>query len=170
MRKIFSVVQPASGWTDVTRSVVGVEVDGLNLSVSVLSGAHLHEAAFVALLRGPLASALKEAAKYERKNPVRTEVETGMSGRRKFIIHWTESVGSFFRPRRKEVLYISGNRKIATVDCFLPDLILFLGDLNDSESEEVTFREIPEIDTEGYRFVDRYVAGDLVEKFLEEAV
>lgn len=165
MRKIFSILQPASGWTNSTRSVVGVEVRGLNLSISILSGANLHEASFVALLRGPLAGPLREAAKYVRKNPVRIEIERGMSGRRAFIIHWTERIGSFFRPRRKEVLYISGTDKIAHVDCFLPDLVLFLPNLR-SYDDPVDIREVPEIDRQAYCWVQRHEADELVEHFL----
>jgi len=168
MRKIFSISQPASGWTHSTRSVVGVEVNGLELSISVLAGAHLHEAAFVALLRGPLAEHLRRAANYERVNPVRADVESGMSGWRSFIVHWCESVGSFYRPKSKEVLYISGFDKIAGVECFLPDLILFLPCLGEYD-EPVEIREIPEIDPNQYRYFSTGSALELVEEFLSPA-
>lgn len=175
IRKIFKITQPDSGWTDSTRSIVGVEISDYELVIEVISGANLHETAFIALLRGPLAEALKHAAGYERTNPIQYKVERGMSGRRAFVIRWIEEVGSiekvmFNRLRRKEVLYISGFRKIEKVDCFLPDLIPFLPELNPYEIDRVSIVEVPEVNRDDF---DRYytkLARDEVDRFLGEEI
>ena len=168
MRKIFEIKQPASGWSFSTKSVIGVVVEGLDLFVDILSGAHLHEAAFVALLNGPLSDHLKEAAKYRRVNPIRTQVERGFSGWKSFTIHWIEDMGRFVRPRKKEVLYISCHRKIAGVRLFLPDIIPFLDELDGTEAQEILAREVREVDRSLFHRFEPSQAVEKVKAFLEQ--
>ena len=161
MRKIFVVEnQKATGWTEGTRSVVGLSLEGMELRLVVLKGINpTVEAVMTLITRDGVIpeETWKAACDYKRTAPYKVLKREGMSGCIEIFLSYLEEADGFFCERRSPVLYVSCFGKVGRVKVFLPDLLAATSELLRSFPEAdltdengLVFREVEPIALDGY--------------------
>lgn len=143
MKKIFVIEnQPSGGWTNGTRSILGVILDreSRTLKIEQLKGIDLTFAGFIALMKN-LRADLEEAMEgYERKRSFFVRMKEGSSGCRDYdlivdrtLYEWMERQGrevEFLGIQQRHLLHLSCAGKCTFPrEWFIPDLPLLLREL-----------------------------------------
>jgi hypothetical protein len=156
MKKIFIIENQSneSVWSEGSRSIIGIEIDGLVLKIRKLKGIDVTLEGFLNILWKIHYDLDQINNNYERISPYKTYCYDGLSDCKTWKISYLQKNDSFWSEKRKNILHISCFRKVPNQNIFIPDLALIIPELvnmaGDNQEIKITETKVIEPEEEGY--------------------
>jgi hypothetical protein len=156
MKKIFIIENQdnKSVWSEGSRSIIGIEIDGLVLKIRKLKGIDVTLEGFLNILWKIHYDLDQINNNYERISPYKTYCYDGLSDSKTWKISYLQKNDSFWSEKRKNILHISCFRKVPNQNIFIPDLALIIPELvnmaGDNQEIKITETKVIEPEEEGY--------------------